>query len=244
MKKASTLLLMIAVTMGLSNGYMKASHAAEHEFLWEDNNELPMGLHLFFNSGYQHSDLSPLNAALQKQNYSPLGPNLWSSGGAMQLVAWRMIYEVEGQVAIHAPINNPDYQAMVMTGNSFFNVGYEFKPVKALRIYPLLGIGASFLDVSFTRRSRLPSFDEFLSNPGWNGKINNTLFALNVGVGLELQGWLGSVGLRGGYIFHPMGSSWWGTGSSEDQNTKDPTLLSNGPEMALNGPYLKLVVGF
>ena len=209
MRSVRALFLVCGMALGLSSGYMQTAQA-------EENTEFPVELHLLFNSGYQYSELSPLNTALQKQDYSPLGPHLWSSGGAMQLVAWRMIYEFEGQMAIHAPISNSDYQARVLTGNSFFNIGYEFKPVNGLRIYPLIGLGASFLDLSFSQRSRLPSFDEFVSNPGWNGTINNSMFALNIGLGLELQGWLGTIGLRGGYVFHPIGSSGWSSGSSMD----------------------------
>lgn len=255
MNKAKQLFLAFGIALSLNSGYVETAQAAD-EFseitqdlfeLWfdslEDDAEFPIGFHVLFNSGYQRSDLSPLNSALKKQGYTPLGPDLWSSGGAMQLVAWHMIYEIEGQAAIHAPINNADYQSLAVTGNTFFNVGYEFKPIKGLRIYPVLGVGASVLDLYFVRRSRLPSFEEFVSNPGWSGAINNTMFALNVGLGLELQGWLGTLGLRGGYIFHPIGSSWWSNGTSNN-STQNPILLPNGPEMALNGPYLKLVAGF
>lgn len=259
MKKSTVFGLILTLTLSLSSGYPntaqakeKTSETAKDMFdlwfeNWEQKTEFPFGFHVLFNSGYQRSDLSPLNTPLQKQGYNTLGPDLWSSGGAMQLVAWHIIYEFDGQVAIHTPINNDDYQAMVVAGNTFFNVGYEFKPTKELRIYPLLGVGMSFLDLSFARRSRLPSFDEFVSNPGWNGTINNTMFALNMGMGLEFQSWLGTLGLRTGYIFHPIGSSWWSNGSSNSNNTQNnsnPMLLSNGPEMALNGPYLKLVMGF
>jgi hypothetical protein len=263
MNKVSQWLLGFSLALSLMSGYANTAQAADEVSeitrdlfgLWiedwiedwqdgaKETSEFPLGLHVFFNSGYQHSELGPLNSALKKQGYTSLGEDLWSSGGAMQLVAWHMIYEVEGQAAIHAPINNEDYQALAITGNTFFNVGYEFKPMKGLRIYPVLGVGASVLDLYFVRRSRLPSFDEFVSNPGWNGAINNTMFALNLGVGLELQGWLGTLGLRGGYIFHPIGSSWWSNGTSNN-SSQNPVLLPNGPEMALNGPYLKLVAGF
>lgn len=220
MQKVKQWLLMLGMALSLSSAYVSSAQAGD-EFSeitqdlfelwfdsWEEDTEFPIGFHVLFNSGYQRSDLSPLNRELQKQGYSALGPDLWSTGGAMQLVAWHMIYEVEGQAAIHAPINNADYQALAIAGNTFFNVGYEFKPVKWFRVYPVLGIGASVLDLYFVRRGRLPSFDEFVANPGWNGAINNTMFALNVGLGLELQGWLGTLGLRGGYVFHPVGSSW------------------------------------
>lgn len=216
--------------------------------LFEDNEEdFPLGFHMLFSTGYQQSQMSALSQPLQEKGYGALNQNFWSFGGSFQMVLWNVIAEFEGQAGLSGPVSNDDFLALVSAGNTLFNLGYQFKPHKNLRIYPLVGMGASFVDMQFRRRSQLPDFDSFLSQPGWYGQMGNSVFALNLGLGLEFQGFLGTVGLRGGYLFHPFPSTWWTSsvpGTDSDDGNNLSTLLLDGPALTMNGPYLKLVMGF
>ncbi|MBF2052120.1 MAG: hypothetical protein IGS03_01495 [Candidatus Sericytochromatia bacterium] len=203
----------------------------------------PIHFHMLFSGGYQNSNLSGLQQVLSDRGYRNLGQDFWGGGGSVQMVAWNVVTEFEGMASLTMPVINDDYWLLATAGNTFFNLGYQFEPHPNLRIYPLVGLGLSFMDLQFVRRSVMPTFGEFLDNPLWSGNMANQIFALNLGLGLEWQGWLGRVGLRGGYIFHPIAGNWWTTNAPDD-NINRQLLLADGPSMRMDGPYLKLVIGF
>lgn len=209
--------------------------------------EFPFDLNLLFNIGYSRSELSGLNTALQAKGYSPFGEHMLSMGGSMQFIAWNVMTEFEGNFGITAPSLNNDYFVNLTNGSLLLNLGYQFKPTPNLRIYPLVGIGAGLLDMSFTRRSLSPSFDEFLSNPGRQGRIGALLLALNAGVGLDWRwDWGFQVGLRGGYLWTPP-SNWWSMTdiySDSDNDNQRSYPVAGGPSISMSGPYLRMMIGF
>lgn len=206
----------------------------------------PIHFHMLFSGGYQNSDLNGLQQSLRDRGYRTLGQDFWGGGGSIQMVAWNVVTEFEGAASLTMPVTDDDYWLLATAGNTFFNLGYQFEPHPNLRIYPLVGIGLSFLELQFIRRSVMPTFGEFLDSPLRNGNLNNQIFALNLGLGLEWQGWLGRMGLRGGYIFHPIAGNWWTSTSAynNSNNSNNELLLADGPSMRMDGPYLKLVIGF
>lgn len=213
------------------------------ESLVDPDTRHPIHFHMLFHGGYQRSSLAGLQTALSDRGYSSLSEDFWSGGGAFQMVAWNVVTEFEGSGAMTMPVINEQNWLMALAGNTFFNLGYQFEPHPNLRIYPLVGIGLSFMELQFMRRALAPTFGEFLDNPLWSGRMGNQIFALNLGLGLEWQGWLGRVGLRGGYLFHPVPGNWWTTSSPHD-NVNREILLADGPPMRMDGPYLRLVIGF
>ncbi len=225
--------------------------AARAEDPWDTlealtDEDWPIAFHALFSTGYQNTALPALSQALQERGYGAINSDFWSAGGMFQIVAWNVVTEFEGQAGVNLPLTNDDFWAQVSAGNVFVNVGYQFKPLENLRIYPLVGIGASFVDVRFTRLVRVPDFDAFLDQPGWYGQMGNSALSFNLGLGMELQGWLGTLGLRAGYVWSPLPSAWWSTAvfNSDNDDNDQNALLLNGPGMAPQGPYLKLVFGF
>lgn len=255
--KISPVMRSLIVGLGVSLlTFQMSTQPGKAEDTWDvleslEDEEFPIAFHALFSTGYQQTDLPALSQALQDRGYGAISPDFWSAGGMFQTVAWNVIAEFEGQSGVNMPLLNDDFWAQVSAGNFFVNLGYQFKPLENLRIYPLVGIGASFVDVRFTRLARVYDFDAFLDQPGWYGQMNNTALSLNLGLGLELQGWLGTLGLRGGYVWSPIPSAWWSNSAFDTDNDDTSSardarnaLLLNGPGMAPQGPYLKLVFGF
>lgn len=213
---------------------------------WRCDEDFPFDLHLLFNLGYSRYGLTDLNKTLQAKGYSAFGENSLALGGSMQFSFWNVLTEFDTNFALTAPSLNDSYISSLTEGNFLLNLGYQFKPVRQLRIYPLLGIGLGFLDMSFRRRAILPSFDEFLTNPGRQGKISNLFLTLNAGLGIDwVSDWGVQIGLRGGYLWTPP-SNWWQlqdiSSNNDDNNRSLP--VAGGPEISLSGPYVKVMMGF
>ncbi len=206
--------------------------------------DFPLDLNMLFHTGYSRYDLSSLNQVMQAKGYTPFSEHMFALGGSLQFVTWNFITEFEGNVAIGAPTLNDTYFSNLFAGNVLLNFGYQFKPLKALRIYPIVGVGLGFAQLDFTRRNFLPSFDEFLSNPGRQGQINNLLFTLNAGLGIDwVWDWGGQIGLRGGYLWTPP-SNWWDIQDVRGDDSSRNLPVAGGPSMSLSGPYLRLMIGF
>ncbi|PKL76864.1 MAG: hypothetical protein CVV27_08100 [Candidatus Melainabacteria bacterium HGW-Melainabacteria-1] len=209
------------------------------------DDDFPLDFNLLFSLGYSRTDLTALNSSMQAKGYLPFSQDALSLGGSLQVVIHRVITEFEGNVALIAPSLNDNFTASLTTGSFLLNFGYQFRPVRNLSIYPLVGIGMGLMDLSFTRRNLQPSFDEFLDNPGRQGRIDNLTLALNAALGLDWRSdWGFQIGLRGGYLWS-LPSNWWSLTdvySDEDSNRSIP--IAGGPSVSLSGPYLKVMMGF
>jgi hypothetical protein len=129
-----------------------------HQLVEDD---LPFMFHVLFSGGYQRVPLGPLNTRLQAQGYDAASEDFLSLGGSIQFSAWDVLTEFEGHVATTLPVVNQDYWMTLSASQVFFNLGYQFRPLKQLRIYPIAGIGVAALDLSFMRRALFPTFYEF-----------------------------------------------------------------------------------
>lgn len=202
--------------------------------------------HLLMGLGYSHYGLSGLNTAMQAKGYSPFSEHSFAIGGNLELIFSHFITEFETNFAFTTPSLNADFISSLSEGNFLLNFGYEFKPIPRLRIYPLVGIGIGFLDLDFKRRARLPSFDEFLSNPGRQGHISDVFFTLNAALGLDWATDFCLIGVRGGYLWTPA-SNWWqlqeATNGGNDDSTRS-IPVAGGPDISLSGPYVKVMLGF
>lgn len=170
----------------------------------------PLGGHLLFSPGYQHLNLQTLFSSLEKQNYSGISQENLALNGSLQFIFWHLLTEFEGGVNLSAPVANSDYWLQLMADTFFVNLGYEFRPLKNLSIYPLVGLGMSSVNLKFTRRNLLPDFDTFLAQPGWQGQLDNSLLAINLGLGIDWHwDWGITLGLRGGYVLTPLSGNGW-----------------------------------
>lgn len=223
--------------------------ATPWEGIWGNDesqaSDFPFEMHILFSPGYQRLNLSNINPLMTQRGYAAFEENMVAFGGSFQMIWWNVLTEWEGGASLTAPVSNQDFVAQLYSGYFFMNLGYRFKPLKNLSIYPLLGLGINTLDLNFTRRALLPSLDDFLDNPGWQGSISNTLFAINLGLGLDWHwDWVGTLGLRGGYILNPFAGNWWTLNDLQSNEDRQGPPLSNGPATSLSGPYVRLNLGF
>lgn len=207
---------------------------------------LNFDVNLLFSTGYVRPGLGELNRVLTSQDYLPVSEHQLQFGSQFQLILWHILAEFEGNVSLTPPTFNDDFLMQLTTGNVLLNGGYVFSPLPGLQITPLAGLGMSFLDMRFTRRNLLLSFDEYLANPGRQGDLGNVFFTLHGALQVDWRwDWGFQIGLRGGYYWTPA-SNWWGYSdvyrASDDSN--NTTALAGGPAIALSGPYLKLLIGF
>jgi hypothetical protein len=208
--------------------------------------DFPFDAKLLFDIGYIRYGLTDLNKALQAKGYSPFSEHNLLLGGSLQLIFWQFLSEFSFDAGINAPSLNDTFIANMSAGHFLLNFGYQFKPLPQLSIYPLVGVGLGFLDLTFRQRGVLPSFDEVLSNPGRQGHISNLLLTLNAGLGIDWKtDWGFQLGLRGGYLWTPP-SNWWQLQDVSNDNSQNNNgqPLAGGPDISLSGPYAKLMVGF
>lgn len=208
--------------------------------------EAPFGLHFFGSVGYQGLELDSINQALASRGYSAFAENALAFGGGFQFIVNGFLTEFEGTGSLNSFINNDTYWGSLTAGTAMLNFGYQFRPVRNLSIYPLVGLGMSFVDLSFNQRNLQPSFDEFLDDPGRLGSAGHVNFALNLGLGMDWSwGWFGLIGLRGGYVFNPFATNFWVLNTNlDDDDDNNGIPISNAPNVQLNGPYVRLILGF
>lgn len=208
------------------------------------DDDFPVDLNLLFDVGYSQYNLSALNQVMTAKGYNAFSEHNLALGAGTQLILWHVITEFETHFAFNAPVLNDDYVANLGLGHFLLNVGYQFRPIPQLSLYPLVGIGLGFLDLNFRRRAQLPSFDEFLANPGRQGRISDLFLALNAGLGLDwISDWGFQIGLRGGYLWTPP-SNWWQIQDVGNSDNSVTTPVAGGPDISLSGPYFKLMLGF
>lgn len=212
-------------------------------------------MHLLFHVGYANLNMDNLNTALTDAEYANFSPHTLALGGSLQMIFNNFLTELEGNGFLNQPILSNDYLVNMSNGNFVFNVGYTLKPHRNFAIYPYVGLGAGFTELQFNQRNLILTFEEFLKNPGRQSRLTNAMFLVNAGLGIQHtfrgDNELGvTVGIRGGYLWTPFASNWWqvedtlNNNSDDDSPRQNIAQVSNGPAIAMNGPYIKAMIGF
>lgn len=208
------------------------------------NAELPITFHVLFSGGYQRVPMGTLASRLDSQGYSSLPQDFLTIGASVQMLAWDVMTEFEGQAGIAWPLSHPDYWLNMSANQTFFNLGYRFYPTEQLSIYPLVGLGVSILELNFVRTAVPTDFDEALVMPAQQGQLSHRAVALNLGLGVDWHwGNWGLLGLRGGIIWLPAAGAWTISASPNDRFNRR-AAIANGPELGHIAPYLRLNIGF
>lgn len=221
--------------------------AHSDEDAWLDellHSELPIEFHVLFSSGYLRVPLGTLATRLEAQGYGAVPQDFLSFGASVQMLAWDVLTEFEGQAGIGWPLAQQDYWLNMTANQTFFNLGYRFHPLEQLSIYPIAGIGISVLELNFSRSAVPPTFDGALAAPAQQGQLAHRAFALNLGLGLDWRwGNWGQLGLRGGIIWLPVAGAWTTSASPNDRINRR-AAIADGPELGNIAPYLRLNIGF
>lgn len=214
--------------------------------------------------GGQQTQFTNLNSSLSGAGYSQLSPWNMSFGGGAHIVFHGFLFEFTGEGFLSTNIFNINptsaKQVWVDAGTFLFNIGYAVYPVKNLKIYPIIGLGAGDLTLRFfeNKTNLPPTFKQILDSPGRFSSISNTIFLLNAGLGIDYRipifdeedfGFI--IGLRGGYLFSPIPSNFWllnnafgATANSSSSTNNGQFPIAGGPGTSITGPYLKLTLGF
>lgn len=194
----------------------------------------------YFMVGSSVIDIEELNSRLEAKQYSKLSDKFMSFGGGGHAIMGRLIIGGEGHGLIGKETTTGEYKVSLNAGCGFFDLGYMVYSSRGLSLYPLLGIGGGGMSLKIADR-QTPTFDEVLENPKRGTELVSGCFLLNLSFGADYLFNLGEgqgeggllLGIRAGYTFALVKGEW----------KIDEATVAGGPEVGVEGPYLRLAVG-
>lgn len=195
----------------------------------------------YFMVGSSVIDIKELNSRLEAKQYSKLSDKFVSFGGGGHAIMGRLIIGGEGHGLIGKGTATGDYKVSFNAGCGFFDLGYIVYSRRGLSLYPFLGIGGGGMSLKIVDR-QTPTFDEALENPRRGTELASGSMLLNLSIGADYLFNLGGeqdaeggllLGIRAGYTFAPIKGEW----------KTDESTVSGGPEVGVEGPYLRLAIG-
>lgn len=139
--------------------------------------------------------------------------------------------------------SNEDYQSALSAGAIVWHFGVNVLPVSVFKLYPAVGMGYGWLDMSHKERGN-NSVEQTHINPARPRALNMTAhnFVLDAGLVSEFafptsfrrgKNEHFNLVLRGGYLYTPIDAD-WRNGSFN---------LSGGPTFRMTGPYVVFGLG-
>ena len=187
-------------------------------------------------------DLDELDAALAAEGFSSLGSSGRTTGfSGYKLTDSGLVLGAEIQRAGQT-VYNDSTKASVGVSSAMLLVGRVVYSRGDLRVFPLVGIGSSGVNVRMVRRAATPTFAEVLAEPFRESIMNAGGLALQLAIGADhhlrfSKGHHGRagllVGLRVGYTYKPGEATWQMEGGD----------VLGGPSADTSGPFFRLHVG-
>lgn len=216
----------------------------------EVQTDMPFDMGIYMLMGWQRPDFNALIQRLSSQGFQGYSQDLFAVGGGLNLGFGSLLTEMQGWVNLSLPVVNTEYITWSYASTGLLNLGYLFRPARGIRLYPVLGIGMGILDLQFSQRNPVLDFDSFLKNPGRQGRLSSLMLVLHAGLGIDAQwpmldNWGLRMGLRGGWLWTPVPSSFWQVDNLfVDDGNSGTILIPGGPAVGMTGPYLHLSFGF
>jgi hypothetical protein len=232
--------ILLILTFSLATIF--AQDKDHRDYHWKDWKDWKGSARGYFMIGGLQTDLGDFNDDLSRFGYEDMDDKFFSLGGGGHVVKNGLIFGIEGHGFMGEEKLNQGYNTRLIGGYGFVNIGYELINYKNFSLYPLIGLGGGAIEYSMVQDARL-SFDDVLADPGRTITLRNAGFMIQAALGTEFfypmhsnehHEWGLVFGLRGGYVFTPITSDWW---ANEDK-------ISGGPDLGINGPYLRLTIGF
>ena len=195
----------------------------------------------YFSLGYHMMNTGNLNDLLQVYDYPDLPGEMISIGGGGHGFVGEWVVGGHGHSFMNRPQSNETYDLSISGGYGFVDVGYVVNTRPGWDLYPLLGVGFGgfMLDIS---EDQPAIFNELLEEPETSMQVGKGGFLLDLSLnatylfdftenyftrnGLVL-------GLQVGYVLDPFENQWKINGND----------VTNGPDMDMGGPYLRLKIG-
>jgi hypothetical protein len=200
----------------------------------------------YFMVGGNILDIDALNSILENEGYSTLSNNFLSIGGGCLHQKNRWIIGCEGHFLFgeenKSDITSGNFETSISAAYGFFDFGYILFNKHFFQVYPLIGLGGGVMSLKIKERLTDPSFAEVLADPKRNSKLESAAFLINMAIGTEYlmklredETGIGGLvlGIRVGYTFAPFRSNW----------KLERTDVSNGPDLRMTGPYVRLILG-
>ena len=202
---------------------------------------------LVLTTGMNTMSLGALNARMTASQFAPLSNDAVSYGASGYVAIGRALLGAEiGRSAFgEEGLNNGRTDDLSST-HALATAAYAIVATERLSVFPQLGVGVGRLEVTLRDRAGAassppqPTFDEVAQSPGSESRMWGRHLAYALGGGADyLVSRVGAskgvvLGIRGGMLVSPNRTSW----------TRNGQAVVAGPDAAMGGPYLRLVVGF
>lgn len=236
-KKATSSLVLISALF-LAVGSIASVNAQDTDESPSEDKQHVDGGGGFFAIGANLTNLDPLNDQLTQAGYPTFATEMLSiGGGGYGVAAGQLLIGGEGYGLITGDKSYQGRNLSVDGGYGLFNLGYLFRPIQNLHVYPLLGFGGGGLSLEIGSTGA-ETFDDVLDTPNRSATLEKSSLLLSLGAGAEYEfskpeGGGVRLGLRAGYLLAPYEESW-----QLGENN-----LSGGPNVSIGGPFLRLTVG-
>ncbi len=191
----------------------------------------------YFSFGVSFLNLDKLNRVLGDNNRAQFRSSFLNIGGGGYGVLNRVVIGGEGFGILSQKRDKGSFRSVLSGGYGFFNLGYIIYEGGRLRFYPVIGIGGSGLNLKIFEVAEV-NFKDAVENPKkiFEASLSSLSVKSELGVDYKIGGRYGGwvLGLRVGYVFSPIVGDW---------KMGDEVVLRNGPEVGVNGFYLRLNFG-
>jgi len=191
---------------------------------------------MYFIFGGDMPEINDLNTMLKSNGYSELANQLISYGFGFHVTAkggFMVGMEMHWLYGKEVTSNGGNLKSNLSSSYWFVNLGYSILSIGGANIYPYAGLGSGSTILTISN-AEVPSFEEILDNPTGVTKLSTGGFLVNGGLCVEYSVNNLILGLRGGYIYDPYIGDW----------EIEEAEVSGGPDTGINGPYVRLMLGF
>jgi hypothetical protein len=192
----------------------------------------------FFGAGGARIDAAALDDELTATGYPTFGRQVLTiGGGGYGVHGSGILVGGEGYGVLTGDVPHQGRSVSLTGGFGLFNVGYMAPLTGRLRAYPLLGFGGGGTGLRIGAGPTSEPFRAFLLNPDRQTHLSRVSLLATVGGGIEFRSSRSSrgvlVGVRAGYMFAPVSSSW----------RLDGNVVGAAPDASLAGPFVRVLVG-
>lgn len=204
----------------------------------------------YFGIGWHQVQTEEFQTRLDRTpvDYPRHGKDFWAVGGGGLFFSRRLVLGGEGYGLIGPRRSGGGYDSLLDGGYGMFQIGYDLLDSPDWTLYPLLGIGGGVFRWKIQRTDFPGDFDRLIGFPEVGTTLENAFFMLQASLGVdrwvriggrrdERSGFFLIFGIRGGYSHTPSANRW------EVRVHNDSYYLSNGPDLGLGGPFIRLTFG-
>ncbi len=202
----------------------------------------------YLSLGLNRVDTSDFQARLDRTGLGyPRQPrDHFSVGGGGLFCARRLVIGLEGHALFSSDRNGAGYRTNLSGACGVIQVGYALVSSETFSLYPLIGFGGGAFTWKVQEDIVPGTFEDVIRHPAMGTSLLNASFLLQAALGADYWLPLGRgrgtsslvLGVRVGYAYSAFGHNW-------EVQMYDRTLeLEGAPEFGINGPFLRLVVGW